>query len=136
MKRITIACPAAHTNDANSLAMVLGYGPADGLTYSNVGYQDALGNLYACASLPVGDSFVSTATSPLERPEWDVEPYQVNMAGATRAQALVVFWEPTEESPEPPLANPDAITAVAGEDGVAMLAAMGLTTIPQEEGLT
>jgi hypothetical protein len=136
MKRITIACPAAHTDDANSLAMVLGYGPADGLTYSNVGYQDALGNLYACASLPVGDSFVSTATSPLERPEWDVEPYQVNMAGATRAQALVTVWEPTEESPEPPLANPDAITAVAGEDGVAMLAAMGLTTIPQEEGLS
>jgi hypothetical protein len=135
MRRITIACPAAHTEDSNSLAMVLGYGPADGLTYSNVGYQDALGNLYACASLPVGDSFVSTATSPLERPEWDVEPYQVNMAGATRAQALVVFWEPTEESPEPPLANPDAITAVAGEDGVAMLKAMGLTTIPQEEGL-
>jgi hypothetical protein len=135
MKRITIACPAAHTDDANSLAMVLGYGPADGLTYSNVGYQDAGGNLYACASLPVGDNFVSTATSPLVRPDWDVEPYQINMAGATRAQALVVFWEPTEESPEPPLANPDAITAVVGEDGVAMLAAMGLTTIPQEEGL-
>jgi len=135
MRRITIACPAAHVDDANQLAMVLGYGPADGLTYSNVGYQDALGNLYACASLPVGDSFVSTATSPLVRPEWDTEPYQVNMAGATRAQALVVFWEPTEESPEPPLANPDAITAVAGEDGVAMLAAMGLTAIPQEERL-
>lgn len=135
MKRITIACPAAHTEDGNQLAMALGYGPADGLTYSNVGYQDALGNLYACASLPVGDSFVSTATSPLERPEWDVEPYQVNMAGATRAQALVVFWEPTEESPNPPLATVFTITAVAGEDGVAMLKAMGLTTIPQEEGL-
>ena len=136
MKRITIACPAAHADDANQLAMVLGYGPADGLTYSNVGYQDALGNLYACASLPVGDSFVSTATSPLVRPEWDVEPYQVNMAGATRAQALVVFWEPvTEEggNSEPPLATPDAITAVIGEDGVAMLKAMGLVAIPSDD---
>ena len=135
MRRITIACPAAHANDSNQLAMVLGYGPADGLTYSNVGYQDALGNLYACASLPVGDSFVSTATSPLVRPEWDVLPYQVNMAGAKRAQALVIVWEPTEENLEPPLVSPNAITAVFGEDGVLMLALMGLTAIePTDNG--
>lgn len=131
--RVTIACPAAHMDDANDLAMVLGYGPADGETYRGANWQDADGNLYSCASLPVGPSFVDNATSPLVRPEWDVEPYQVNMAGARRAQALVAFWEPTEESPEPPLANPSAITAVVGEDATGMIAAMGLTPVPQEE---
>lgn len=138
MTRVTIACPQAHISDANQLAMVLGYGPADGETYGSPAWQDAQGNPYACASLPVGDSFVSTATSPLERPEWDTEPYTINMAGAIRAQALVVFWEPETDSDlvsEPPLANPTSITAVTGEDGVAMIKAMGLTAIPQDEDL-
>lgn len=130
--RLTIACPAAHANDSNQLAMVLGYGPADGLTYSNVGYQDAFGNLYACASLPVGEGFIGAATSALQRPEWDTDN-TVNMAGAARAQALVALWVATDENPEPPLANPNVITAVAGEDGVSMITAMGLTLMPQDE---
>jgi len=133
--RVTIPGPADHINDAQDVAMVLGFGPADAQTYVAPGWQDAQGNLYACASLPVGPDFVSNATSPLERPEWDQEPYQVNMAGANRAQALVPFWQPTEESPEPPLANPSAITAVVGDDGVLMLTAMGLTPMPQEDAV-
>jgi hypothetical protein len=128
---ITIACPAAHTDDANQLAMVLGYGPADGLTYSNVGYQDALGNLYACASLPVGDSFVSTATSQLQRPEWDTEEV-IDMAKATQAQGLVLLWTPNEDDHYPPQANHSQITAILGMDGVAAVAAMGLTAINNE----
>jgi len=131
MRRITIACPAAHVDDANQLAMVLGYGPADGITYSNVGYQDALGNLYACASLPVGDSFVSTATSPLERPEWDTEEV-IDMDKAAQAQGLVLLWAPNEDDPYPPQANPSQITAILGMDGVAAVAAMGLTAINNE----
>ena len=131
MRRITIACPAAHTDDANQLAMVLGYGPADGLTYSNVGYQDALGNLYACASLPVGDSFVSTATSQLQRPEWDTEEV-IDMDKAAQAQGLVLLWMPNEDYPYPPQANPSQITAILGMDGVAAVAAMGLTAINNE----
>jgi len=111
--------------------MVLGYGPADGITYSNVGYQDALGNLYACASLPVGDSFVSTATSPLERPEWDTEEV-IDMDKAAQAQGLVLLWAPNEDDPYPPQANPSQITAILGMDGVAAVAAMGLTAINNE----
>ena len=132
MRRITIACPAAHTDDANQLAMVLGYGPADGLTYSNVGYQDALGNLYACASLPVGDSFVSTATSPLVRPEWDTEEV-IDMDKAAQAQGLVLLWMPSDGTPTPPQATPSQITAILGMDGVAAVAAMGLTISSNEE---
>jgi len=39
--RITIACPDALRNDANNLAMVLGYGPDDAETYVGLNWQDA-----------------------------------------------------------------------------------------------
>lgn len=129
--RLTIACPIAHAINGNHLAMALGYGPADGLTYSHAGYQDAAGNRYACASLPVGDVFVTAATSPLVRPAWDNDEI-VDLAKATAAQAIVRLWVPSEDRPTPPLALPGYITAVAGEDGPAMLAAMGLFPVPME----
>jgi len=120
--RLTIACPDALRDDANDLAMVLGYGPADALTYGSLGWQDADGNLYACASLPVSDTFTTTAQATLERPAWDTDN-TISMAGANRAQAALVF------SLEPVLALPDKLTACAGDDALAMLAAMGLTRI-------
>ena len=61
--RLTIACPEALRDDANQLAMVLGYGPSDALTYGELNWQDAGGNLYACASLPVSDTFTTAAQS-------------------------------------------------------------------------
>ena len=130
--RLTIACPAAHIDNANQLAMVLGYSEADGLTYRGLSWHDAQGNLYALASLPVGDSFVSKAISPLVRPEWDADEV-IDMDKASQAQGLVVFWQPTEESPDAPLATPDAITAVAGDDAVSMIAAMGLYVSQADE---
>ena len=130
--RLTIAVPASRINIANQLAMVLGYGPADGITYSNVGYQDAGGNLYACASLPVGDSFVSTATSPLVRPEWDTEEV-IDMDKATQAQGLVLLWMPNEDDFYPPQANPSQIVATIGMGGQEAISAMGLTPVPQDD---
>lgn len=129
--RLTIACPAAHIADANQLAMVLGYSEADQDTYRDPQWQDAQGNLYSLASLPVGDTFVSTATGPLTRPEWDAEEI-IDMGAAERAQALIVLWVPTEEDPDAPLASPNVITAVSGEDGVSMITAMGLVVVPQD----
>ena len=120
--RITIACPDALRDDANNLAMVLGFGPDDALTYGALNWQDAAGNLYACASLPVSDTFTTAAQTALQRPAWDTDNH-VNMAGAGRAQAALVF------SPVPVLALPDKLTACVGEDGPAMLAAMGLTQV-------
>ena len=64
--RLTIACTDALRSDANNLAMVLGYGPADAETYGTPNWQDADGNLYACASLVVSDAFTTAAQSGLQ----------------------------------------------------------------------
>ena len=123
--RLTIACPEALRDDANNLAMVLGYRPDDAETYVGLNWQDAGGNLYACASLPVSDTFTTTAQSPLQRPAWDIDN-TVNMAGANRAQSVLVF------SLTPVAAMPDKLTACAGDDALATLAAMGLTQVEVE----
>ena len=88
--RLTIACPDALRDDANNLAMVLGYGPDDALTYGGLNWQDAGGNLYACASLTVSDTFTTTAQSGLQRPAWDTDNI-IDMDAARRAQAALVF---------------------------------------------
>ena len=120
--RLTIACPDVLRDDANHLAMVLGFGPADALTYGALNWRDADGNLFTAASLPVSETFVTTAQTGLQRPAWDADSH-VNMAGANRAQAVIVF------SLEPVLAMPDKLTACAGDDDAATLAAMGLTQV-------
>ena len=123
--RLTIACPATLRSDANNLAMVLGYGPSDAEPYGSLNWQDADGNLYAVASLPVSDTFTTTAQSPLQRPAWDIDN-TVNMAGANRAQSALVF------SLTPVAAMPDKLTACVGDDALAVLAAMGLTQVEVE----
>jgi hypothetical protein len=127
--RLTIACPEAHIGDANDLAMVLGYGEPDSLTYGAPQWQDASGNRYAVCSLPVSEGFFSAAFAPLVRPTWDdvADGYVVNMAGANRAQALVVLAE------DPQAATPNQLLAMPGDDALAALAAMGLTRIPDVE---
>jgi len=126
--RITIACPDALRDDANNLAMVLGYGPSDAETYGELNWQDAGGNLYACASLTVSDAFTTTAQSGLQRPAWDTDNH-VNMAGANRAQAALAF------SLTPVTAMPDKLTACVGDDALATLAAMGLTQVEVDVGV-
>ena len=120
--RLTIACPELMRDDANNLAMVLGFGAPDALTYGALNWQDADGNLYACASLLVGAAFTTTAQSGLQRPAWDADNH-ISMAAANRAQAALVF------SLEPVTAMPDKLTACAGDDALATLAAMGLTQV-------
>ena len=120
--RITIACPEALRDDANHFAMALGSGPAEALTYGSLNWLDTAGNLYACASLIVSDTFVSKAQSTLSRPAWGVDNI-IDMAGANRAQAALVF------SLTPVTAMPDMLTACAGDDALATLAAMGLTHV-------
>lgn len=144
--RITVICPAQHRDDANHLAMALGESAADGLTYDEPSWQDASGNLYSVASLPVSSSFIDRATSALTRPEWDSEPYTISMAAAQRAQALVQLWQATEDDEQalvqlwqivedddqPPQADPNAILAMAGDDPLGLLTAAGLTKATQE----
>jgi hypothetical protein len=102
--------------------MVLGYGLGDAFTYGGLNWQDEAGNLYACASLPVSDTFTTTAQATLQRPAWDTDSH-VNMAGANRAQAALVF------SLTPVTAMPDKLTACVGDDALATLDAMGLTQV-------
>jgi hypothetical protein len=102
--------------------MVLGYGPDDGITYDALNWQDAAGNLYACTSLPVSETFTTAAQTGLQRPSWDTDNH-VNMAGANRAQAALVFGL------TPVHAMPDKLTACAGDDSMATLAAMGMTPV-------
>jgi len=120
--RLTIACPATLRSDANQLAMVLGYCPDDAETYVALNWHDVDGNLYACASLPVSETFTTTAQSGLQRPAWSTDNH-VNMDAARRAQAALVF------SLTPVTAMPDKLTACAGDDALATLAAMGLTQV-------
>ena len=119
--RLTIACPEALRDDANQLAMVLGYRPDDAETYVALNWQDAGGNLYTCASLIVSDTFTTTAQSGLQRPSWDVDNI-IDMDVARRAQAALVFSLT-------PVTMPDKLTACAGDDALATLAAVGLTQV-------
>ena len=126
--RLTITCPASLIPDANHLAMVLGYGPADAGTYGALGWQDAGGNLYTAASLEVSPVFVGAATRPLVRPEWDVDN-TVNMAAAGRAQARVVIWQDGEADP---VAAPGVILAMFHPDPLAVLELSGVARIEVE----
>jgi len=120
--RLTIACPKALRDDANQLAMVLGYGPDDAKTYVALNWKDVDGNLYAVASLTVSDTFTTAAQSGLQRPSWDTDS-AISMAAADRAQAALVF------SLEAVEVAPDKLTACAGDDALATVAAMGLTQV-------
>ena len=127
--RITVACPEALRDDANDLAMVLAFSEADANTYGALNWQDADGNLYAAASFIARPEWIMGAQSPLVRPEWDAEPYTISMAAANRAQAALVFWAGDGDVPQ---AAPDKLTAVIGDNGPAMLAAMGLSAVVVE----
>lgn len=124
MTRITAASPEALVSDSNQYAMCLGQSEADGETYRGLNWQDADGNLYAAASFEARDEWIVAAQQPLVRPAWDVNEV-IDMDAAERAQAALVF------STEAILASPAALTAIGGMDGVAALAAMGLTAVSE-----
>jgi hypothetical protein len=133
--RLTAAAPEALREDCNQLAMVLAFSEADAKTYGSLRWQDSEGNLYAAASFIALDHWIAAATQPLERPEWDTTGY-INMAGAIRAQGAMVVHLGSGDAEEPmpvPQASPDALTVVAGDDGLAALAAMGLTPVPEDD---
>ena len=128
MPRITAAAPEALVFDSNQFAMCLGYSLADGLTFSNLNWQDANGGLYGCASWEASEAWLGKAQAPLERPSWDVDEV-IDMVAAGRAQAALVV------STEPLLASPSNLTAINGMDGLTAIAAMGLSVLePNEEG--
>lgn len=126
--RITVSVPEALVPDAQDLAMVLARGPEDAGTYGALSWQDANGNLYSCASFEAPPEWIVAAQGTLTRPEWDVEPYRISMAAANRAQDALVFWAGEGDIP---LAAPGKMVAIAGMDGPAAVAAMGLSMVEE-----
>ena len=127
--RLTAICPAAMVDDANALAAVLAYGPADLQTFVP-GWQDANGTAFYVASWDADDAWVSGAQSALGRPAWDTANV-VNMAGAGRAQQALVLWTPTEADPTPPKATVSIMLVIGGMPPLTALAAAGLTKVPE-----
>jgi hypothetical protein len=126
MPRITAAAPEALVFDSNQLAMCLGYSLADGLTFSNLNWQDANGGLYGCASWEASEAWLGKAQEPLERPSWDVDEV-IDMVAAERAQAALVV------STEPLLASHSNLTAISGMQALDAIEAMGLVVKPEPE---
>jgi len=122
--QITMIVPEAHRADATALVMALGASVADWQdAFANVTQQDADGGRYALACWDARDGWLAKVADAPERPDWDVEPFEVNIAGAERARALVVLHEPGEPVPVPQasasvililLGNPEAMVAAAG----------------------
>jgi hypothetical protein len=122
MTRITAASPEPLNSDSNDLAMCLGFSVADGLTFSNLNWQDANGVLYACASWEASDAWLEKAQAPLVRPAWDVDEI-IDMEAAERAQAVMVI------STDPIPASTTALIAISGMQALDAIAAMGLTQV-------
>jgi hypothetical protein len=128
MPRITAAAPETLVSDSNQFAMCLGYSLADGLTFSNLNWQDANGSLYGCASWEASEEWLGKAQEPLERPSWDVDEV-IDMVAAERAQAVMVI------STDPIPASTTALIAISGMQALDAIEAMGLSVLePNEEG--
>lgn len=122
---LTAACPAGKIYGGNHLAMALAEGPADGETYRATIWRDAAGNLYAAASFEAQPQWIAAAQAGLSRPAWDAEGI-IDMDAASDVQAFMLF------STTPVPADPSRLTVIAGMEGTAALAAMGLTLIEDE----
>lgn len=125
--RMTVACPTAIADDANSLAMCLAEGPADGKTFSGQIWVDGSAVEYFVASFDASDLWIAAVQSPLVRPAWDIPPYTVNLTGAERAQAaLDISLDPTA----PPVPTSATIAALGSLSGVGAVGALGLVRKP------
>jgi len=126
--RIIAICPEAHVGDANQLAMALGDSvEAWQDTFATVGWQDG-DALQSMASWDTDDAWLVAVQSVPDRPAWDVDN-AINMAGAIRAQALVVVYDPASGDPVPQ-ASASTILILPGEP-MAMAAAAGLVRVPE-----
>lgn len=116
--------------DANHLAMVLGQGPADGLTYGWVGWENADGR-FAMRDFLVRPEWLEAAIGAPVRPAWD-EGSEIDMDAAARAHAAIDLWLPPEEGEDPaayPVPAPGRLVVFAGLDTRAAVAAAQVTPV-------
>ena len=121
--RTTIACPSAHTDAANQLALCLGESPADVNTFGTPGWQDAQGNTYSVCSFVCTEQWLIAATDTLPQRNG------ADLAKAQQAQDLLTRVTIDPETPQP--IDPTAITYLVDQDPLPALAAMGLTRIEE-----
>lgn len=137
MIRLTVACHIDDLDDAKNFAVCLGwlngYTPAEWWGTFNAKYLDAQGREWRVLSLEVAPEFIANTviSEPVERPPEDVNN-EINLTGAQRVQAKLVFWQPTDPPVDMPAADPSIVIAAGGISGTAALAAMGLTAPPME----
>ena len=135
--RLTVACHIDDLADARNLATCMGwlngYSPAEWWDTFNASYRDAQSREWRALSLEVAQDFIANTviSDPIERPAEDTEN-EINLTGARRAQAKLVFWQPTDPPTPVPQADPVRMIAVAGLSGPDALAQMGLTAPPME----
>ena len=123
MTQITMIVPAAHRADATALVMTMGASAADWQgAFANLGWQASDGAQFALACWDARDGWLADAQATPVRPDWDGEPFAVNLAGAVRARALLEVHEPGEgvsvsqasgETILVLVGNPEALVAAA-----------------------
>jgi len=117
--RVTIACPESMMNDANAWCTAISHIPGDKHTFQHPVWVDTHGNKYAAASAIVPNDWLDNLTTTLTRPQWDTQPYDINMTGAARTQ------EHMRVTNTP--ATPTQITIMTHTNGRKALQAMQLT---------
>ena len=133
--RVSVACPESLMTAANHLAVAVGEMAGDFYTFTNAGYQDAQGNKYAVMSTVVTELFFVYSGSMLTKRDFAPDEWSFELASL--AQSKVNLWMgPTEQQPDPPLANPLQIVGVVGDDAQAAISAMGLTMTAQDEEIS
>lgn len=120
MIRVTMACPEALVEDANQLALCLGYGPQDAQTFGAALWQDATGNRYALSSAVQDEAGLARLQGALSAPAWDCD-----LAAAGRAQGALRMGF---------AAAPGLIAAQVGVSPAAALAALGVTPAEPADG--
>lgn len=101
--------------------MVLGLTVSDVNTYGTPTYQDRDSALYSAASFLASQVWIDKAKATLVRPRWD-EDNVIDMVAAKRAQQVLIISEITLQ------AKSDKIIACLGDNGLTVLASMGLSS--------
>ena len=122
---LTVAVPAHMKDQANSLAMALGEGLSDGLTYGRLSARDASGNLFFWAVF-LKSQLKQDWSHPLQRPAWDAQG-ALDIKAAEAARDALYIWPSSEDLAAPQQAQQDKISVIAGISSSIALKLLGLS---------
>jgi hypothetical protein len=129
--RLTVACPEELVEAANHLALAIGEGPGDFYSFGVPQWQNEDGTRFSVISTAATNLLFAYAGSQLQKR--DFAPEEWSAEKAFEAQSVTQIWfGPSEEAPEVPKAEKGKLLGVVGDDIFGILAAMGLSRIPEE----